>query len=77
MALIRRQPKGMPAQPAVKKVAVRHGFEPCFKVFSVLPVGRVSMLFIAHRVADYNQWCQCVSRFYGQASEEIYVQILC
>jgi hypothetical protein len=37
------------------------GLEPANRVFSRFPVGGVSMLFIAHRLADKSQCCQCLS----------------
>jgi hypothetical protein len=35
-------------------------------VFSGVPVGGVSLLFIARRLADKYQCCQGLLRFYGQ-----------
>jgi hypothetical protein len=34
------------------------GLEPANRAFSWFPVGGVSMLFIAHRLANNNQCCQ-------------------
>jgi hypothetical protein len=70
-------PRRSPKRSDGRRLVPASGIEPLKGVFSRVPVGGVSMPFIAHRVANKIQCCQCLLCFLGQLRERKTVQTLC
>ncbi|HEY5041782.1 MAG TPA: hypothetical protein VIK53_07235 [Verrucomicrobiae bacterium] len=66
-----------PERSAGRSLVPASGIEPLKWVFSRVPVGGVSLLFIAHRLADKSQCYQRLLCFFWQLAAGNPVQILC